>query len=129
LVVELIIGGLGHGFYTIHGIDSFGTTSTTFHVRPWMEGVSFLLTMAYGTLLCGGPRGQTVGMMAVSVKAVDPTSGGSIGYGRALWRAFFEWLMAIIIIPWIIDMLWPLWDQRNQTLHDKVSNTVVVRTN
>jgi uncharacterized RDD family membrane protein YckC len=30
-------------------------------------------------------------------------------------------------VPWIVDMLFPIWDPMNQTLHDKVSGTVVVR--
>jgi len=33
----------------------------------------------------------------------------------------------LFFIPWVIDMLFPIWDSRNQTLHDKVSNTVVVK--
>ena len=36
-------------------------------------------------------------------------------------------LAVLFVIPWIIDMLWPLWDDRNQTLHDKVVGTVVLR--
>jgi uncharacterized RDD family membrane protein YckC len=28
---------------------------------------------------------------------------------------------------WIVDLLWPLWDSKRQTLHDKVVDTVVVR--
>ncbi len=27
----------------------------------------------------------------------------------------------------LVDYLWPLWDDRNQALHDKIVNTVVVR--
>jgi len=26
-----------------------------------------------------------------------------------------------------LDLLWPLWDRRNQTLHDKAAGTVVLR--
>ncbi|HEY5244033.1 MAG TPA: RDD family protein, partial [Acidimicrobiales bacterium] len=79
--------------------------------------------------MCGSARGQTVGVMAVSARAVDERTGGPIGFGRALGRALFEWLMVIVIfIPWIIDMLFPAWDQRRQTLHDKVTRTVVVKT-
>ena len=32
----------------------------------------------------------------------------------------------IFYIPWLLDGLWPLWDERNQALHDKVANTFVV---
>ena len=33
----------------------------------------------------------------------------------------------VLGLPWLLDMLWPLWDARNQTLHDKVVSTVVIR--
>jgi hypothetical protein len=36
-------------------------------------------------------------------------------------------MFILFVVPWVIDMLWPLWDPRNQTLHDKVVNSVVVR--
>jgi uncharacterized RDD family membrane protein YckC len=67
-------------------------------------------------------------MMAVCVRAVSARDGAPIGFGRAVGRAAFEYLMAILLfIPWIVDMLFPLWDPRNQTLHDKVTDTVVVK--
>ena len=40
----------------------------------------------------------------------------------------WKYLMAaFFFLPWIIDMLFPLWDPKNQTLHDKVTRTVVVK--
>jgi uncharacterized RDD family membrane protein YckC len=27
----------------------------------------------------------------------------------------------------LLDLLWPLWDERNQTLHDKIVKSYVVR--
>jgi uncharacterized RDD family membrane protein YckC len=68
-------------------------------------------------------------MMAVSVRAVDEGTGGPIGFWRGLGRAAFEWLLWVVFfVPWVVDMLFPLWDVRHQTLHDKVSRTVVVKT-
>jgi uncharacterized RDD family membrane protein YckC len=37
-------------------------------------------------------------------------------------------LLSIVTIPILLSYLWPLWDTRNQTLHDKMANTIVVRT-
>jgi len=28
----------------------------------------------------------------------------------------------------VLDVLWPLWDRRNQTLHDKIVGTLILRT-
>jgi uncharacterized RDD family membrane protein YckC len=30
-------------------------------------------------------------------------------------------------LPLLLSYLWPLWDQRNQTLHDKMVGSIVVR--
>lgn len=68
-------------------------------------------------------------MMAVGAKAVDAVSGAPIGHARALGRGLFEYLMLfLLVVPWLVDMLFPLWDPRRQTLHDKVTNTVVIKT-
>jgi uncharacterized RDD family membrane protein YckC len=106
--------------------------------RRHISAVPFLITgvlyIAYGTLLCGSPRGQTVGMMAVGVRAVRDETLGVLGYGRALARAvvegvfrLIELLFFILGLIWLLDMLFPLWDGRRQTLHDKVAGSVVLR--
>jgi uncharacterized RDD family membrane protein YckC len=90
--------------------------------------LSILIVLIYTTALIGSRRGQSLGMMVARVKAVDAGTGTPIGYGRALARAVVEYLMfVILIVPWVLDMLFPLWDARRQTLHDKLTNTVVLK--
>ncbi len=36
----------------------------------------------------------------------------------------FFFLLGLI---WLLDMLFPLWDKKRQTLHDKVAGSVVLR--
>jgi uncharacterized RDD family membrane protein YckC len=99
------------------------------HVRAdrGAELVVILIGALYPALMIG-LRGQTLGMMAAKIKAVDAATGGLIGFWRALGRDLFERLLAILLlIPWIIDVLFPAWDPRRQTLHDKVTNTVVIK--
>jgi uncharacterized RDD family membrane protein YckC len=100
-------------------------------LSPLITGVAFIV---YATVLCGGPRGQTVGMMAVGVRVVRDEAHDVLGYGRALWRAFAEQFLRflgtvtlILGIIWLLDMLFPLWDKKRQTLHDKLAKTVVIR--
>ena len=109
------------------------------HVRRHISALPFLLTgvlyVIYGTVLCGSARGQTVGMMAVGVRAVRDEQGyGELGYARALARALFEGVLRLISllffllgVLWLLDMLFPLWDAKRQTLHDKVAGSVVLR--
>ena len=35
-------------------------------------------------------------------------------------------MSAFLIFPALVDYLWPLWDKKNQTLHDKLAKTVVI---
>ena len=89
--------------------------------------VGAAITLLYGAILCGSARGQTVGMMALKTRVVTADQGTPLGFWRAAGRAAFEYLLfVLVVIPWVLDMLWPLWDARNQTLHDKISGTVVV---
>ncbi len=43
-------------------------------------------------------------------------------------RSLVQLVMAYTLIVGVLDVLWPLWDQKNQTLHDKAVGTVVLRT-
>jgi uncharacterized RDD family membrane protein YckC len=138
LIDWLIVGVVSSVIIGVSGAYDHSNTTTTYangstsHVAGFHVGVPGILihaviVLAYGMVFCGSKRGQTVGMMAVGVRAVDIGSGDSIGFGRALWRAFFEYLMAVLLlIPWVIDMLFPLWDPMRQCLHDKVSRTLVI---
>jgi uncharacterized RDD family membrane protein YckC len=50
-----------------------------------------------------------------------------VGYGRALLRAFVEYVLAVLFfLPWVIDMLFPLWDWKKQTIHDKAVGSLVI---
>jgi uncharacterized RDD family membrane protein YckC len=82
-----------------------------------------LIGWGYGTVLEGGPRGQTVGKMALGIRVIDFNGGGSIGYGRAFIRQVVKVLSGVVIL---IGYLWMLWDRENQCWHDKAANDVVV---
>jgi uncharacterized RDD family membrane protein YckC len=125
VVLALVLWPL-HAYRRIH--DTGNVHGMQFHANGVGILIPAVVVILYGMFLCGSARGQTLGMMIVRVRVVDANSGGPIGMARALGRGAFEYLMAaIIFIPWVVDMLFPLWDQRNQTLHDKVTNSVVVR--
>jgi uncharacterized RDD family membrane protein YckC len=90
--------------------------------------------LVYVTVLCGGRRGQTVGMMAVGIRVVQDATYDVVGYGRALGRGLVEQVFRllgsatfILGVVWLLDMLFPLWDKKRQTLHDKIAKTVVLR--
>ena len=92
-----------------------------------------ILTLAVGLLyygfLNGSEGGQTLGKMALGIRVRDADNGGPIGYGRGMGREFVVWLLGLPFgILALIDGLWPLWDPRRQSLHDKAVNSIVVKT-
>jgi uncharacterized RDD family membrane protein YckC len=131
LIVCGSISALTHSFHYSHVATSVtGFSSTNRSFRWGMPGalLSPLIVVLYGTIMCGSNRAQTVGMMVAGTKAVKVSTGAPIGYASALGRALFEWFLAFVFFfPWVLDMLFPLWDPKNQTLHDKVSGTIVVK--
>lgn len=88
---------------------------------------SLVLPFVYFTVMHGGERGQTLGKRALGIRVVDQ-KGGSIGYGKAFGRYGIVFLLSIFFLPLVLDYLWPLWDSKNQALHDKVVSSVVVRS-
>ena len=86
-------------------------------------GVEALISVAYFAYLDGGPRGQTLGKMALGIRVIDFNTGGSIGYGRGVVR----WIGLIIsAIPCGLGFLWMLWDKEKQGWQDKLASSVVV---
>jgi uncharacterized RDD family membrane protein YckC len=95
------------------------------------------VTGPYYVLMEGRRAGQTLGKMAANIRVVDQVTGGRIGWGKAVVRWFVRLLFWVsvplltfgagIMLP-LLDALWPLWDERKQTLHDKLSRTLVVST-
>jgi len=70
-----------------------------------------------------GNTGQSVGKSALKIRLIDGVSNQPVGAAKCLGRELLS--MVFGYIP-LIDSLWPLWDEKNQTLHDKVLNTYVV---
>jgi uncharacterized RDD family membrane protein YckC len=86
----------------------------------------FLLPSLYLWLMIGA-WGQTLGKMALGVRVVRAEDAGPVGYARALGRAGSLWALGFSWVGLPLAYLWPLWDERNQTLYDKFVRTIVVR--
>jgi len=70
-----------------------------------------------------GTTGQSWGKKAMNIKVVDANTGQYLGQGRAVGRYFAQIISAI---PCYLGFLWPLWDAKKQTFHDKIVGTSVV---
>jgi uncharacterized RDD family membrane protein YckC len=70
-------------------------------------------------------RQATPGKMAVGARIVDARSGERPSTGQLIGRYFAYY---VSILPLFLGLLWVGWDRRKQGFHDKLANTVVVRT-
>jgi uncharacterized RDD family membrane protein YckC len=96
--------------------------------------IGFAVRGLYAGFLIAFWNGQTVGMKVAKVVCVDASSRGQVPLPQAMVRAFSAEIIAaasliglIGSLAQLLDLLWPIWDKQNQTLHDKIGRTVVLR--
>lgn len=107
--------------------DDVGETSSLWVAVVILFVIGIFGPFPYFAVLNGNERGQTLGKRATNIR-VCRADGSPLGVWRALGRYAFVWIIGFFLGPFIlIDYLWPLWDARNQTLHDKVVDSIVVR--
>jgi len=83
--------------------------------------------MLYAGLMNGSARGQTVGKMAMGIAVRDARTGGKIGAWRGIGRYAITVLFdVLLVIPYVVDSLSPLWDARRQAWHDRAAHSVVI---
>jgi len=80
----------------------------------------------------GERNGMTLGKQVVGQRVVRE-DGQPVEIGLAILREFVVRTLLFGVvgsfflgIPGLLDVLWPLWDDKNQTLHDKLVSTYVV---
>ena len=89
--------------------------------------VLYLGPTAYYTF-CTAEGGQTIGKMNGHIAVrLDGNEDTPPGYVRSLIRAALPPFLWMLLVPGLLDVLWPLWDAKKQTLHDKLVGSVVVQ--
>jgi uncharacterized RDD family membrane protein YckC len=95
--------------------------------------VGGIASLAYAPIMLARTNGQTVGHRVVDTRIVyvngQPMTGGRGFVREILVKAIlFDGIGGLIWIPTLLNYLWPLWDDNNEALHDKVCGTRVVQT-
>jgi uncharacterized RDD family membrane protein YckC len=75
-----------------------------------------------------GATGQSIGKGIMKIKLVRAADGVPPGGGVGLGRWFIRQILSGLTsgVYGVITLLWPLWDERRQTLDDKILSTLVV---
>ena len=90
--------------------------------------ISVIAPFIYYTVMLGSEAGQTFGKRWLGIRVRKERTGGPIGYGSAFLRYLIQFLGWTCLFPiTILDYLWPLWDDKKQTIHDKAAGSIVVR--
>ncbi len=123
LVVGVVVGvaiGLAVAVSELH--DTAGGILLVIAILLAIVGPIF-----YTIYWTGKEPGQTIGKKALGIRVRHAQEDRAIGYGPSAGRYFITFAFSIFYLPLLLDYLWPLWDGRNQALHDKVANSIVVR--
>ena len=120
----------------------------TLLVASIFEGLGGVYTGAVAGLMLQGfymvwqissRSGQTVGNRVAASKVVDALTGSRVTLTQAVKRWGFvavyssleftgtKGASVVVSLFALVDVLWPLFDARKQTLHDKFAGTLVVR--
>jgi uncharacterized RDD family membrane protein YckC len=106
----------------VYGTDYW--TSTDAILGPADVLINFVLP-AVAVVLFWIYRQATPGKMAVGARIVDARTGEAPSTGQLVGRYLAYY---VSILPLLLGLFWVGWDRRKQGFHDKLANTVVVRT-
>jgi uncharacterized RDD family membrane protein YckC len=127
IVTVLLIGG--------YDADSSAGELIGLSILSFVIWSAIVLLYAPLLMIRGGARnGQTLGKQLVGITVVRD-SGEPFGFWWAVLREVVVKNLAVGIassiiplLPWLLNYLWPLWDDENRALHDMVVSTHVIRT-
>jgi len=128
----LIFGGAGAAF---SAGDGFGLATLILGLVTYAL-LLFAAAILYGPLLMrreGARNGQTWGKQLLGIRVVR-INGVPMDF---MWSALREAIVKglgvgiassiIPVIPYLLDVLWPLWDDEKRAIHDFIVDTRVVQ--
>lgn len=123
-VVQAALGMGSASFFNIGqnaGRGDFSGLSSTLFL---MVIVSVVMNWLYAAFLESSEKQATIGKMALGIQVIDATTLGRVSFGQATARHFGKIISGLILL---IGYLMMLWDDRSQTLHDKMAGTLIVK--
>jgi uncharacterized RDD family membrane protein YckC len=101
--------------------------SSYFFLRGFISSaglLNVLVNWLYSALQESSSTQATIGKKAMGLMVTD-LEGNRISFGRATGRFFAKYLSTVILF---IGYLMMLWSEKRQTLHDKLAETLVIRS-
>jgi uncharacterized RDD family membrane protein YckC len=128
----LVLSVLGIGFFGDE--EGTGDGAGGFIAGFILTTLAFVVVaLLYAPLMMAKTNGKTVGRMATGIRVVR-AGGEQMTFGFAALREIV--IKGILIggiagsftfgLAYLLDVLWPLWDDENRALHDFIVNTRTV---
>jgi uncharacterized RDD family membrane protein YckC len=102
-----------------------GATQSAALAGLWL--LSLVLCPAVYFISAWAGNGRTIGYRAMGIRLVR-TDGGQPSLGAAIARYVTLFACMFFFFPGILGAMWMLWDDRRQGWHDKVADTLVIRS-
>jgi len=103
------------------GVDPLGITIMV------AAGLIYLAFDVWNRGVRVGTKGQSFGKQIVGIRIAKLADGQLLGGGGGFLRWFMALVLGLISCVGLLDVLWPLWDDKKQTLHDKIVGSVALR--
>ena len=124
LVLFLILGGVFGSLAELGGENS-GAAGGLCCMMIIIFPFATLLVGLYNRVYLVSLRGYSIGQGVMKLKTID-ANGQLLTQGNALIRLLAQAALGFIPFVGMLDLLWPLWDEQRQTLHDKAVGSFVI---
>ncbi len=143
--IDLLIIGIPATFiFLVLVAGAIGLTGDDSNTGFWVLVGSALLSLLIFAVIAiiyapttmarqGAHNGQTFGKQLLGIRVVRDGGEAMTFWPAALREVGIKGLavgiasMFIPFLPWLLDNLWPLWDDQNRALHDMAVSTHVVQ--
>ncbi len=122
LVLWLIAGSILTGIARLGGENAAGGMCCMVLL---LFPVATLLVGLYNRVYLIAQRGASIGQGIMKIKTVD-ANGQLLTQGTAALRLLAQIGLGLVPLLPVLDLLWPLLDERRQTLHDKAVGSYVI---
>jgi uncharacterized RDD family membrane protein YckC len=123
----LLVGIIASAIGALFGLDTFtqpADQGDRFRIQANLTGPYILVELVYFTYFHATSAGQSIGNKIMGIRVLDVAGGRPLPYVRAFTRALMSNVSAL---PCFLGYFWALWDRRQQTWHDMVADSVVVK--
>jgi uncharacterized RDD family membrane protein YckC len=123
----LLVGIVASAIGALFGLDTFSSPADQgdrLRIQANLTGPFILVELVYFTYFHATSAGQSIGNKIMGIRVLDAGNGRPLPYVRAFARSLMSNVSAL---PCFLGFFWALWDRRQQTWHDMVADSVVVK--